>query len=208
LLPVPSAILDPLLETWEAGRPLLRCHNVSFGATEFNPGLGRGRFHPFADRYGYTVPVLYAADGLDGVLSETVFHGVATDGQSRLIRQDSLRPLVVSTLVARRDLCLAQLHGHGLRRLGLNRRDLIDSEADGYAASARWAQALHRASRSVEGLVWVSRQHDRSLALMLFGDRVERRDLLVTEVPVPLLAGKGFEQVQTAAEAAGITIVE
>jgi RES domain len=134
LLPVPSAILDPLLDTWEAGRLLLRCHNVGFGATEFNPGLGQGRFHPFVGRYGVTVPVLYASDSLDGVLSETIFHGVATSGHLRLIQQDALRPMVVSTLAARRDLCLAQLHGHGLRRLGLTRRDLIDSEADGYAA--------------------------------------------------------------------------
>jgi hypothetical protein len=43
---------------------------------------------------------------------------------------------------------------------------------------------------------------------MLFGDRVERRDLQVAEAPVPLLVGRGFEQVQAAAEAAGITIVE
>jgi hypothetical protein len=207
-LPAPPEILDPLLETWEAGKPMLRCHNVRFGATEFNPGLGSGRFHPFKDRSGYTVPVLYAADTFDGVLSETVFHGVAIGGRSRFVLHSSLRPLVVSALRSRRDLVLVQLHGHGLRRLGLDRSVLIDSEADTYESTARWARALHRVNRRLHGLTWVSRQHDTSRALVLFGDRVDRRDLEVAEAPLPLFVGVGLERAQAAAEAAGVTIVE
>ena len=138
-LPAPPEIPDPLLETWAAGRLLMRCHNVFFGATELNPGLGSGRFHPFTDQLGHTVPVLYGAEDFDGALSETVFHGVATGSRSRLVRHSSLRPLVLSTLRPRRDLLLAQLHGHGLRRLGLDRSALIDSEADTYPNTALWA---------------------------------------------------------------------
>jgi hypothetical protein len=76
-------------------------------ATEFNPGWRRGRFHPFTDRYGHPVPVLYAAGRFDGALSETVFHGVAIGSRSQLVRQSALRPLVLSALRCRRDLALA-----------------------------------------------------------------------------------------------------
>lgn len=187
---------------------MFRCHNVFFGATEFNPGMGRGRFHPFSDWGGHPVPVLYGADSFDGAVSETVFHGVAVGGRSRLVRHALLRPLVVSSLSCRRDLNLVQLHGHGLRRLGLDRSALLDSEADSYESTALWARALHRAQRRIDGLTWVSRQHDTSRAVVLFGDRMERRDLEVVEAPLALFVGGGLERVQAAAEAAGITIVD
>jgi len=114
--------------------------------------------------------------------------------------------MVLSTLSARRDLRLARLHGHGLRRLEVGRRELLDSEADGYSATRLWAQALHRCQ--VDGLVWVSRLHDTSRALILFGDRVDRRDLEVVEAPLPLFFPPGFLEVQRAAEESGITVLE
>ncbi len=35
-----------------------RCHGSKLGAGEFNPGLGRGRFHPFVDGEGVPVPTM------------------------------------------------------------------------------------------------------------------------------------------------------
>jgi hypothetical protein len=204
----PPALPKPLVETWQAGVPWLRCHHVELGASEFNPGLGGGRFHPFAGRDGRVVPSLYGASTLDGALSETIFHAVPLRGPARAIRRSSLRPMVVSTLVARRDLRLAQLHGHGLRRFGVSRRDLIDCEADQYVTTRRWARALHGSAAHVDGLVWISRLHDTARSLMLFGDRVMRRDLMVSEAPQPLYFPPGFDDVQRAAEEADITIIE
>jgi hypothetical protein len=54
----------------------------------------------------------------------------------------------------------------------------------------------------------VSRQHDTSRALVLFGDRVERRNLNVAEAPLPLFLGLGLERTHLAAEAAGVTLFE
>ena len=59
-----------------------------------------------------------------------------------------------------------------------------------------------------DGLVWVSRQHDDAYALVLFGDRVARRELVVAEAPLPLYQGPGYQAVQGAAERAGIAIIE
>lgn len=207
-VPPPPASLLPLAVHLEPGTPIFRVHHGRFGAAGFNPGLGRGRFHPLEDRRGRTVPTLYGSDSLDGALSETVFHHVPVRGAGRAVRRSALRPLVLSVLAPRRRLTLVQLHGHGLRRLGVRREELIGTEAAQYPRTVRWAAALHAAGPWFAGLEWVSRQHDTSLAFLLFGDRVGERDLELLEKPSPLGWGRGFEEVQRAAEAAGILIVE
>jgi hypothetical protein len=199
--------LSPLLETWRQGVRIVRCHHSDFGATEFNPGLGFGRFHPFLNASGTIVPILYGSDSLKGALAETVFHNIPIRGPKRRLLRSSLKTKLVSVIAPRRDLRLVQIHGYGLRRLELLRSDLIDSDASQYGRTAAWAQALHASSADVQGLVWVSRQHDTSLALVLFGDRVAREDLKVMEAPLPLANGVGFRKLRRAADEAGITIV-
>lgn len=193
---------------WERGKPILRCHDVRFGASELNPGVGRGRFHPLRDLDGRPVPTLYAADSLDGAFSETIFHEVPTRGPEKTIRRLSLLPTLLSTLAVERDLTLAQLHGYGLSRIGVTRSELIEVGSDHYGETVAWARALHACDRRIDGLVWVSRQHDDAYALVLFGDRVARRELVVVEPPLPLYQGPGYQAVQSAAERAGIKIVE
>ena len=187
---------------------MVRCHDGRFGATEFNRGFGAGRFHPFVSAKGSPVPTIYGASDFEGALSETLFHSLPVRLALRSIRRSTLRPLLVSVIAARRPLKLAQLHGFGLGRLGLRRVDLIETEADEYPSTVLWAQALHACPGHFDGLVWISRQHDTSRAVVLFGDRVERRDLEMVEPPLPLYLGPGFLRVLEAAEAAGIAVVE
>jgi hypothetical protein len=206
--PDPGAI-EPLLLRWERGTPLVRCHDVRFGATEFNPGLGAGRFHPFDDlKSGKTVPVLYAADDFDGALSETVFHNVAVRGPKKKVGRFMLEAMVVSTLACERDLSLAQLYGYGLNRLGVTRLELIESGSGEYPWTAAWAQALHACDETIDGLIWVSRQNDGSRAVVLFGDRVPRSELRIARHPMTLYISPGFDEVQEAAEKAGILILD
>ena len=186
----------------------MRCHDSRFGSTEFNPGLGRGRFHPFQNARGEAVPTLYGASTFQGALSESIFHQVPVRGPVRAIRHSTLRPMQVSVLAPGRDLRLVQLHDFGLRRLEVSRAELIDCEASEYPQTATWAAAFHAWSGEVDGLVWVSRLHDTAFALVLFGDRVARPDLEVVEPPLPIFLGEGLAQVQEAAEKAKITILE
>ena len=208
-LPEPTTLhdLDPLIQIWRQGTPLCRCHDSRFGASEFNPGIGGGRFHPLAIR-GRSIPTLYGSNTLDGALSETVFHNIPIRGRQRGLRLATLHSLLLSTLASKRDLQLAQLTGHGLRRLRMTRSELIDCESDQYARTRRWAETLYQSNPQLDGLVWVSRQHDTSLAVVLFGDRIDRQDLDIVEPPLPLAWGPGLEQVQRAAEQAGILIRE
>lgn len=167
-----------------------------------------GRFHPFQSSRGDLVPTLYGASTLDGALSESIFHNVPVRGSKKFIRRYRLKPLLASTIAPRRDLKLIQLHGFGLDRLGLNRAELIDSRIRQYPRTAAWAAVLHARREDADGLIWMSRKHDTSLALVLFGDRVRRNDLEVIEPPVPLFAGDGYVAVKRAAEQADITILD
>lgn len=152
------------------------------------------------------IPTLYGADDVAGALSESIFHNVPARGPGKRIRRSALDPVRLSSLVARRDLVLANLSGPGLSRIGVRRSELIDSPASAYAETARWAEAIHR-DAPVDGLLWVSRQNDRALAVVLFGDRVPTSDLAIEVDSVPLHYGPGWQSVLEAAEEADITVV-
>jgi len=205
--PPPAEQLDPLIHEWVPGTPIVRCHNVGFGATEFNATASPGRFRPVRRR-GRIVGTLYGADDDAGASSETAFHDVPVRVERPLIRLSALTPFVVSSVAARRELRLASLHGHGLRRVGATRGQLIDSEADQYPALAAWGQALHDCPAEPDGIAWRSRHYDDGYAVLLFADRVPRRELEVVVPPVPLVVGRGRERLFELAEQAGITLVD
>ncbi len=154
------------------------------------------------------MPVLYAASDLEGALSETVFHNVAVRGPGKKVGRFMLEAMVASTLACERDLSLVQLYGYGLSRLGVTRLELIESGAEEYERTAAWARALHACDETIDGLIWVSRQNDGSRAIVLFGDRVPRSELRIARNPFTLYISPGFDQVQEAAEKAGILILD
>ena len=105
-----------------------------------------------------------------------------------------------------RDIAIADLSGHGLRRLGLDRSQLLETGARSYARTARWAEAIHRSDDIVDGIIWVSRLFDTAKALLAFGDRLKKHDFAVIDAPERLDRGNGYRRAQEAASAAGITI--
>jgi hypothetical protein len=191
------------------GTSFVRCHDSSYGASEFNPRRDISqRFRPFVAR-GRTVPTLYGSDELIGALSETLFHMIPPEGRSRRIRASRLVAWLSSTLAPRRDLRLVDLRDEALEGhpLGLARADLIDSPATVYPETAEWASAFFHARAAPDGLVWNARQDRDKLAFVLFArGRVARSDLTIVDPPLSLFT-TGFERVVEAAEAAGITIV-
>jgi hypothetical protein len=195
------------MREWGAGVPIVRSHNVAFGATEFNSRASPGRFRPVRRR-GRIIGTLYGADDDAGAISETTFHDVPVGAERPIVRLSALTPFVLSSIAARRELRLASLHGIGLRRLGATRAQLIDSEADQYPALAQWGQALHDCPAEPDGIVWRSRHYDDAYAILLFADRVPRRELQVVMPPVPLVVGRGRDRLFELAERAGITLVD
>ncbi len=206
-VPSPPTHVDPLITTWSAGRRLYRVHPVSYAPNRFNPGKDgqRGRFHPIRSAQGIPIPTLYASDRIDGALSETVFHNIVAGG---VILRAELATRCLARVELVRDIIIADLSGHGLRRLGLDRSQLLETGARTYAHTARWAEAIHQSDSIADGIVWVSRQFDTAKALLAFGDRLQAADFAVIGEPERLDRGNGYRRAQEAASSAGITIAE
>jgi RES domain len=164
--------------TWPKGQVIHRIHLDIYHAAQFNPGArGNARFSPIANASGSSVPTLYGGVTFECAAMETIFHdvpfavGLKTYDKAKMIGQ------VSSQVTPTRDLVLADLSSTALRKIGVRRNQLIDTEKDRYPYTRAWAEAIHAQCPRVEGLCWVSRQDDRARALILFGDRVQMADL-------------------------------
>ena len=206
MVPRPPADLDPQIECWAAGRPIVRCHSPRQSEREFNDTTHLARFRPLVDA-SLVVPTLYGADDFAGAVSETVFHDVPVRGPHRRVLRSQIDRWAWSQLVPTRDLRLAVLHGTGLRRLQVTNAELIECDASDYADTVPWSVALHDVASEPDGLCWRSRQHNDSFALMLFGTRVAEGDLAVDRPAESLALRPAGDMVYEFAEAAGITIV-
>jgi hypothetical protein len=159
--------------TLPKGQSLARVHPERFDATQFNPGAaGNARFSPIRNDKGDTIPTLYAGTTLDCALLETVFHDVPYTAGFKSVDKARLSGQVYSTLETHRNLTLVDLTTVALRKLGVTRPQLIETEKDRYPQTRPWAEALHREFPDVQGLTWVSRQDDTARAYVFFGDRI------------------------------------
>jgi RES domain len=134
-----------------------------------------------------------------------VFRDVPLRGPDRRKARAELEIRGMSLIRLTRDVALVELRTLGLRRLQLRRRDLIDTEADQYLRTARWAKAFHLAVPDAAGLVWIARLADPA-AMVFFGDRVTSGDFAVIDGPIPLGEGKGLAMVMALADKAKILI--
>lgn len=117
---------------------------------------------------------------------QSVFHDVPFAPGLKTYDRSKLEPQRYSVIESRCDLTLADLSNVPLRKLGIRRSQLIDTEADHYPYTRTWATAVHEQCQDLDGLCWVSRQHDRETAVMLFGDRVDPNNIRQVEGPASL----------------------
>ena len=188
-----------------AGVQLHHVHESRFAANSFNPGAGRGRFHPFQDAAGQTVPCLYAATSIAGSYTETVFRAVGVRPCLQVPAR-RISKFSYALLTLQKELRLAHLCGDPLARLRLTRAALLDPGPAFYADTARWAQAIHAAYPALHGLAWVSRQHDATSCVMFFGDRVAASDFDVRS-SIPFTDAAGAALIDRVAMRLGIVVL-
>ena len=79
---------------------------------------------------GVVIPTIYAGTTLDCALMETVFHDVPFAAGPKIWSKAShVAGKVYSQLTLSRDLALIDLSAIALHKLGISRKDLIESEA-------------------------------------------------------------------------------
>jgi len=170
---MPPATLHITRVTLPPQEVLHRVHLQTYHAAQFNPGhTGDARFSPIQNAQGQAIPTLYAANTFQAALMESVFHDVPHGSGFKLFDRRKLHGQVHSQLSIRTDLILADLTSKPLRKLGITRKQLIDTEKDQYPNTRLWAQAIHAQHPDVQGLYWTSRQDDSARAVVLFGDRI------------------------------------
>lgn len=173
ITPVPPDTLHVTMATLAAGDVLHRVHLDQYAADQFNPGvLGNARFSPIRDAQENPIPTLYAGTTMPVAMMETVFHDVPYTPGFKSFDKGKLTGQQHSTIEVTQDLHLVDLRSVPLRKLGVSRKQLIETEKNQYPATRAWAEAVHSQCPDAQGLLWISRQDDSALACVIFGDRV------------------------------------
>jgi len=208
-VPAPPAALHVSRTTWPRGQVIHSIHLVRYAAHGFNPGRkGDARFSPIADSSGASIPTLYGGTTFDCAVVETVFHDVPFAPGFKSYDKRKLIGQTHSTLLPSRTLVLADLSNVALRKLGVPRAQLIDTEKDCYPLTRKWAEAIHAWAADIQGLCWTSRQDDRALAIMLFGDRITAKALISHGSSRELLNdASAYAELQLLADRIGVSIV-
>jgi len=175
----PSGKLHVTRVSWNSRDVLHRIHHELYPGEVFNPGIaGNARFSPIKDSRGALIPTLYAGDGFDCAAMETVFHDVPHLAGFKSYDKAKLAGQLYTQLKTGHDLVLADLGSKALRKLGIRRDQLIDTEKDQYPTTRQWAAAIHAQEPDIQGLCWTSRQDDSARAVVLFGDRIPAGELV------------------------------
>lgn len=204
-----SEPLNITLETLEAGTALHRVHKEEYAADQFNPGVrGNARFSPIKDEKGDAVPTMYAGETVDCALMETIFHDVPHTPGLKTLGKRKLNGQVHSILTVQKDICVASLTSIPLRRMGIRKSDLIETEKDRYPETREVAESIRNQHPDVQGLVWVSKQDDKALAYVLFGDRISKGVITQSSSGADLLEAPTFNQVLDLADRLDVLIID
>ena len=208
-VPDPPAVLHITPVTWKAGTALHRVHLDVYAAEAFNPGIkGNARFSPIVTAAGKPIPTLYGGTSFNCAAMETVFHDVPFAPGLKTFAKHRLEGQLHSVLATAAALTLADLRNVPLRKLGVERRQLIDTEKDTYGQTRKWAAAIYVQHAHIQGLCWTSRQDDSAMAVMLFGDRVGAGVLKQRESSRALLDdGPAYMGLLTLADMIGVRVV-
>jgi hypothetical protein len=207
--PAPGKNLSITVTTSPAGTDFHRIHDKKFGGTDFHPGgSGNARFSPINDSSSAAIPTMYGGSTLDCALMETAFHDVPYTDKLKTIDKNKLAELAYSTVTSTVDLTLADLTSTALRKMGITRTQLIETEKNAYQLTRPWAEQIHDQNKSIQGMTWVSRQDDTGRAYILFGDRIPADALVQKSSSQPVVDPHGiYPDVVALAKRIGVKIV-
>lgn len=167
--PAPPSPFDPEQTTLPAGTVLHRVYGAGPDGkrlpTSFNPGKGEPtRFAFFNDDKGTPVPVLYAAENVETAVCESILHHLPAAGG--MVFPNHYADRIAAGITTVRPLQVASFRGVGLRRFGLDRSQLTDTDSAYYDKTVKWAEAAWKAG--LDGCEWTSRRLDSSAAYVFF----------------------------------------
>lgn len=168
-------------QTLKRGTELHRIHDSTYKPEAFNDtDRGNARFSPIRDAAGAIIPTIYGAQGFASAACEIILRCPdvpPTDPKTGLPTFQIVYPSdyamhrhsVVRTMV---DLTLVDLTNAGQRRIGVDHNALLAGPKSTYPRTRDWAQQIHRACPTAQGLYYSSLQYGPDFAVVIFGDRV------------------------------------
>ncbi len=207
----PSFVLPPGVGTVTVDRNLWwRIHSSDFNPNEFNLSKsGNARFSPIFDVSGEVIPTLYIASTPAVALMETVLHDIPLPSSGYILtmpspEKDSRR---VACLVNTEPLTVADFSALGLRRSGLKKADVVDSEKSHYPLSRSLAEQIYQTMPTVQGIQWTSRQDDSGTVLVIFESRVKKSTLSIWHRDQVIQDGIMFEELMGLLERLDVGLV-
>lgn len=202
--------LDPAkISTVDLTLPILwRVYSRQYGVDGFNrTSLGNARFSPL-EVGGAIVPALYAGSTLEVALMETVWHDAPTPSHGfHLVLNGATEPRRVGSLKPSGALRLVDLSAVGLRRLGLARCDVIDSDPVDFPVTRQLGAWLYENKPDAQGICWISRQNDEGRAVVLFEPRLSSVKLeVITEGDI-FTDGLHLDALLTLAQRMGASVI-
>jgi hypothetical protein len=189
------------------GTELHRVHLEKYDGDQFNPSPNaNARFSSILDSTGDVIPTMYCASTFSGALMETVFHDVPYQEYFKLVYKSELVDRVHTTLTTNQPIKVVELSTKALRKLGVKPEHLVTSEKSNYEYSRSVAKEIFDKNPDIQGLKWVSRQDNTSIAFMLFGNRFAATPFNILGRGISLI-DEEFKQVIEVAEEIGAYIV-
>lgn len=152
------------------------------------------RFDPMAPPFS-SVEVLYAAQGREAAVCETVLRWQDAVAGPQPIPRSMLRDRALSCIRLRRELKLIELCAlvlHPVRESlpGIVPENIVLADWSSYGATRVWASRLReQAGDDVAGLLWMSRQYNTARCVVLWRDRVGMGDLECASIAPEALDG-------------------
>ncbi len=188
----------------------------------FNPSLGKdwtiaehgARFNPFPDTSPDAyVPTLYCADTFHAAALESVFHAVEHKPSPEFLRSQltnwhyaELETTSALTVLRLTNPELRQLQVPG-REESLEESEIVHTLGDEYPNTRTWAHYLYSSVPSLQGLAWRPRLGGRGLSFVLFGTRCATGTLQITDGPIRIHTGMGFDKIDEVRTAASIRFI-
>ncbi|ARS28297.1 RES family NAD+ phosphorylase [Sphingomonadaceae bacterium G21617-S1] len=164
----------------KAGTELHRVHLDEFGSAEFNgTNKGNARFSPIRDAGGAIIPTIYAAQSFECAACEIILRCPDSPQRNRtkvappeIVYPHDYRLHAHSHVRTKHDLNLVSITTTGQRKIGVNGNALLAGPRSTYPVTRGWAEKIHAACPSAQGLYYTSYQYGPEFAVLLFGDRV------------------------------------
>ena len=139
---------------------------------------------------------------------ETVWHDAPTPSHGlHLVLNQATEPRRVGSLKPSAALHLVDLTTGGLRRLGLARAEVIDSDPVHFPGTRQLSAWLFENKPDAQGICWTCRQNDEGRAVLLFAPRLGSVKLAVATEDEIFIDEPHLDALLTLAERLGAGVI-